>query len=100
MGEFLGPAKLVDAAERFGLSGIHRLQLDATAVERRDGAAGQDIDRKIHRHCAGVKKIERPNVERAAREIDTAGRDGGDGPTRMIISRHKKFVSWPWSAHT
>jgi len=52
--------------------------VDAVALARRDFAAGENIDRHVHRHRAWVKQIERPEIKRGTSEIGTARRLGED----------------------
>src|SRR5258708_18627668 len=71
--------KRLEIGEIILASGIERSQAYAAAGERLEGAAGQNTDREVHRDRAGMKKIQRPDIHGAARQIDPAGRMRGDG---------------------
>ena len=61
---------------------VERAEMDPSAFKRRHPAGGENVDRKVQRQRAGVEKVQRPKVNRAAGQIGTARRmrnDGGSG---------------------
>ena len=61
-----GKAELVEVTEVILASCVDRSKVNRTIRARTDLAAGENVYGKIHRHCAGMKKVERPKIERAA----------------------------------
>ena len=50
-------------------------------------AGGITRDRRIQRHGAGMEKIERPDIQRAAGHVDAAGRLSGDSHAEALLYR-------------
>ena len=61
--------------------------MNALALERRDAAGGLNVERKIQCQRAGMKQIERPEVEGASGQIGAAGRLGDDRRCRLYERR-------------
>ncbi len=86
-------AQRVKAGEKLFLPGVERAHVDALSLERSDPARGLNVEGKIQGQRAGMEKIERPQVDGAARQIGAAGRLGDNGWTaRVGRFRHGLFV--------
>src|SRR5579864_7697569 len=78
-------AQLAKVAELFFNFCVQRLQADFVVSKASDLAAGKDVDGKIYGDRAGMKKIERPQVESAASQVNPAGRVRNDRTGRRQI---------------
>jgi hypothetical protein len=58
--------QLIEVGEGFFAVGIDRAELDALSFEWRDAAGGQDFNGKIQRQCAGMKQVQRPEINRSS----------------------------------
>src|SRR5271166_1770588 len=56
-----------------------RFQGDSLPCSRSDTACSENIQCDVHAYRAGMKQVQRPNVERAAGKIGTARRCGYHG---------------------
>ena len=57
-----------------GDAGVFGADDDAVVRTRLDACPSTQADRGVERLGAGMKEVERPDVDRAAREIDSRGR--------------------------
>ena len=76
------------------LAGVVRDERDAVVAARRQRAVRAQADRRVDRLRAIVKEIERPDVVRAAREIDPRRRGGVDAHARIIMAGECRFGSF------
>src|SRR4029077_10283393 len=87
--------QFLEARERFFPPRVHRAQLNALPLQRRNAASGQDVNRKVKRQRSGGKHIKRPQVDRSAGQIRPARRLRDDGA--LLRQRpggfHAEFVS-------
>ena len=72
-------AELIEVSEVIFASGIDRLEVDRLIGRRSNLATRENVDRKIYGHSAGMKQIEWPQIECAARQIHPAGSMSNDG---------------------
>ena len=72
------PAQVIQATERLRGRQVFAADQYPAVPARLDGATGVDIDGEIDRNRARMEQIQRPDVERPAREIDAAGGFGDD----------------------
>ena len=72
-------AEGIKIRELFFAASVDRTEMDALALQGRNAASGQNVDRKVQRESAGMKQVKRPEVNSAAGEVGTAGRLRDDG---------------------
>src|SRR5688572_2474987 len=82
--ELLVVTQLVPVVGFDGDTSVDRCNDDPVVISRRDSGARTEADRRVNRLRARVKEIERPDVERASREIDAGGSGGLDRHPRII----------------
>src|SRR5271157_3909061 len=71
--------QLVEAGEALRARGVVRLQTNARSCSWCDPASSQNIQCNVHAHRAGMKQVQRPDVERAACEVGATRGRGHDG---------------------
>jgi hypothetical protein len=59
-------AKILEAAKVIFATRVNGFEMDRRIVARNNLAASENVDREIHRDCARMKEIKRPEIERAA----------------------------------
>ncbi len=74
----LGRQQLIETGEKFLAGGIVRPKKNPASRARRDPACSQNVQGDIHAHRAGMKKVQGPDVERAACQVGAARRGGDD----------------------
>ena len=94
-----------DRAASTLLAGVVGDEHDAVVAARGQRAVRAQAERRVDRLRAFVKEVERPDVERAAGEIDPRRRGGVDAHARIIMAGECRFGSfgvtsagWPSSA--
>ena len=65
--------------------GVFRDELDAFVGPRLDPRVGAHADGHVQRLRAGMEEIDRPDVDRAARQVDAGGRGRRDSHGAIII---------------
>src|ERR671937_2340402 len=72
MPHLLRLAQLVEIAKTLFRVRIRGAQANLFAVQSHDAAGGQNVYGKVNRDGAGMKQIQRPEIERAAGEVGSA----------------------------
>ena len=82
--EVSGPVELRPPRRADLPAAVHRAEDDAAVGARFDVGVSAQADRRIQRGCALVKNVERPDIDRAAREIDARRRRGDESHAGII----------------
>src|ERR1019366_2596024 len=88
-----GRQQLIETGEPLFAAGVVRLEQDLRPGVRRDLAGSQDIQRDVHAERAGMKQVERPDVDGAASKIGAA-RCGGDDRVAGNALRNQLRKAW------
>src|SRR5580704_18395919 len=98
MPRLFGFDELGELGEGLFAAGIKGAQFNASAGKRRDAARGENLQREVQGERAGMKEVERPEIDGASGEVGAAGSVGGDGGgcRRGGLWRHAEFLSRLW----
>ena len=89
-----GGTKLLQARKFLFPLRVNGFQANTLAGEGNDAASGKNIDGKVDRNCAGMKQVERPDVEGTARQIHPAGGVRNDRSVFRQNYSVKKCAIW------
>jgi len=77
--ELPGAVQFIETGKNFFAASVARTQVDTLAAQRPHAARRENFEREIECERAGVKQVERPEIDGAARQISAARRLGDDG---------------------
>src|SRR6185369_5638037 len=72
--EFLGAVQFIETGKNVFAASVARTQVDTLAAQRPHAARCENFEREIECERAGVKQVERPEINGAARQISAARR--------------------------